>query len=137
MNKLILAALLTVATATAVADSEWVEVVSSDTTVYSIKKKSVTLSQTDSGTHVIVAVGRSRDIESTRLMVYQMYVPVADCVARSGTFVVTDLAGVVTSKTEFVFDLGSIAAELAQVICEVGKPTRPRAPSKADNLKTT
>lgn len=142
MNKLITVLLLTVATATFAADTDWVDITNSDTAIYAIKKKSVTISQTAGGTPVVVAVGRSKEIPSNKLRVFQMYVPVDACVAGGGTFVITDMAGVVTSKTDFVYGLGSIAAEVAQIMCEIiksEKPTPPSspAPRRADNLKTT
>ena len=133
MNKIIIALLLSSA-AIAHAESDWVDIAGTGEVSYAIKKGSVTITKTTGGTNVVAALGRMSEIKSNRLNVFQMYVPISACIAKGGTLVLTDMAGAVTSKTDFVYGLGSIAAELAEAICEVSKPSKK---SKPDNLKMT
>jgi ribonucleotide monophosphatase NagD (HAD superfamily) len=121
MHKIILAMLLTLSTVAHAETSEWVDITASNTKVYSIKKQSVVFDKTTSGTPVVVGLVRALEAETTQMEVFQVYVSVQDCINESGTFVIANLDGKVTSKTPFVFDLGSVAAKLSEVICGVAK----------------
>ena len=137
MKKLFLTLLLTSMSMSMVYASEdqWIDSASTDTTIYSIKKYSVTIDKTSGGVPVVIALGRTKDIKTNRLAVFQMYVPISDCVAKGGTFVITDMSGKVITKTDFVYDLGNVASGLAEIICDVYKPTETK-PSKFNKSMT-
>lgn len=137
MNKLILSLLLIASPSIYASDPDWLDIAATDTTVYSIKKKSVTISETVGGVPVVIAVGRSKVPSTNQLRVFQMYVPVSDCKAGGGTFVMTDMSGSVINKVDFVYGLGNIAAELAEVICDVSKPDKSNVAPKSINRNMT
>lgn len=137
MKKIIASLILAVTPFVYAADDNWVVVTSSNINVYSIKKKSVVLEKTKGGTTVVVGLGRSKNIKSTTVSVFQMYVSVADCAKEGGLFVVTDLSGKITGESEFVYSLGTVASDMAELLCDVYKDTVPPPKPKSNKIIPT
>lgn len=98
-------------------DSAWVRVTESSDLTWDIQRGSHEASNTKGGVPISVAVGRTVHTKTTVISLYKWYVSDKDCDAGSGKLVTLGLDNRYQWETEFLVKSGSVASQLAQVIC--------------------
>lgn len=99
------------------AEEDWINIVSSPQSVFSIKVGSLRIANNDSGQKVVAAVGRVTNKTSSKIEPAQWYVTLDHCKMQRGNLVITDVVGNFLSETQFVFKLGTVGSEIAEFLC--------------------
>ncbi|WP_156804268.1 hypothetical protein [Rhodanobacter fulvus] len=100
-------------------DSAWVEVSSTDTQTYSVRKGSFEITQTKAGAPIAVVLGQSTGVNTKAVVYRKWYVSKDDCVGGLGKLVILSINGDYAGEIDFVSKGESAASNIADTICSV------------------
>lgn len=101
----------------ALGQPEWLNVSNSDENAYDIKTGSLEELKTKGGVDVAIVIGRVSNRKTRQIDLEKWYVSVADCDRELGKLVTLDLDGKYKFENDFVFEGGSVASRIAEMIC--------------------
>ena len=103
--------------ASVTAQTEWVNVASSDTAEYDIQAGSLEELNTKGGIPIATVIGRTTRKSTKRIELSKWYVSFKDCDRTLGKIVTLDVDGKYQFESDFVFGGGNIASALSEMIC--------------------
>jgi hypothetical protein len=103
--------------ARAAGDSEWILLAYTDDMTWEGHAGSLHSATNNSGEEISTAFGRATNKHTKRIDFEQWYVRVSDCHSGSGKIATTDMKGNFKYDTDFVLKGGSVASELADILC--------------------
>ena len=99
--------------------SDWVEVASTDTHTFSVRKGSFEVTETKGGADIAVVLGQATNKKNKSIEYRQWYVSKDDCVSGLGKLVMLDTKGAYVSEVDFVAKGDSAASGIADTICRI------------------
>lgn len=110
-----------------------------DGTIYSILNGSGRITQNDDNVPIVAATGRMQKGNDKHSV--QWYIPIEHCDQGQGVLVVTRLDGTYITNTQFALGLGTIAAVIAETMCNAidilkskqPQPEKKKQPEKKQN----
>lgn len=117
-------AITTIAIATSLSanadDPNWTKITSNnDGVVWYIKNGSLEFTATKNETPIALVVGRVNWGKNKKINLNKWYVSAEDCAQEMGKVVTLDIGGSYLFETDFVFKAGTVASNLAEVICGI------------------
>lgn len=100
--------------------SEWATISKYETANIDILVGSIVRSNAVSETGII-AIGRIIDSNSQQVIAEQWFVTANACISKRGYLMTLDFDGKLKHRNEFVFGLGTVASDIAEVMCTVAK----------------
>lgn len=117
MKKPFIALLILSVCGITLAQTEWVNIGETDTSVWDIQAGSLEESKTKAGIPIVVVVGRVSTKSTKNIDVRKWYVSIEDCDRKMGKIVTLDVDGKYRHETDVVFGAGSIGSMVAEMIC--------------------
>ena len=99
--------------------SDWIEVSSTDTHTFSVRKGSFEVTRTKGGSDIAVVLGQATNRKSKSIEYRQWYVSKDDCLSGLGKLVMLDTKGTYVSEVDFVAKGDSAASGIADAICSI------------------
>lgn len=100
-------------------ESDWVEVSSTDTDTFSVRKGSFKVTKTKGGSDIAVVLGQATNRKSKSIEYRQWYVSKDDCLSGLGKLVILDTKGTYVGEVDFVAKGDSAASGIADTICRI------------------
>jgi len=128
--KLFYACILTLVSMTSYAQ-EWVPLSQSGDISYEILAGSIRVIKAEKDS-VVVGTGRVVTLTDNTITAELWAVPIAHCRVKRGVLVVLDVLGEVKSRHSFVYGLGTVAADVAEIMCRVALDAQTSKPPKVN-----
>lgn len=98
---------------------EWVDLASTGTDTFSIKKSSFDISTNKNNEPIAVIVGQDRDLKNKKVSYSKWYVSGSDCEQGFGKLVHLDLDGTYKLETDYAHAGTSVSSSIGTFLCDV------------------
>jgi hypothetical protein len=126
MKRIIAALAAFLAMSVALADENWMSVGENTNAFYALRKHTGHFGKNKKGEELYIATVRTIHKDDQRIDLSQMYVKLTDCERGSGKITTVQLDGTFEYTNDWLTGAGSIASDIAEVLCSTQVKQRER-----------